>query len=69
MYYNLCLSGFFAVVSFAYYKFHKFWLKNNKNELFVKESQRLDKVKHWGIILVCAACSIIYFLKFITINL
>ncbi|MDR6760720.1 hypothetical protein J2Y38_000918 [Flavobacterium sp. 2755] len=62
---NLFYCVFFALFSFGSYKFHKYWLKNSKNEFYVKEGHRLDKIKHWGIILVSAFCSVICFLKFV----
>lgn len=63
MIYNILISILLAVFSFLAYKFHKFWLKNSKNELLVKEGNRLSTVKHWAIILGTALFSVIYFLK------
>lgn len=59
----MLISVCLAIFSFIFYKFHKFWLKNSKNELFVKEGNRLSIVKHWVIILRTALFSVIYFFK------
>jgi hypothetical protein len=63
MEHDMVVSFFLAVISFIVYKFHVFWLKNIKNELYTKEGTRLNKVQHWVIIIGTAIFSVIYFLK------
>ena len=53
------------IVTFAFYKFHKWWLSERKqnSQAYYKPITNLDTFRHWFIITGFAIASIIYFLK------
>ena len=61
----LLYSFLFALVTFAFYKFNKWWLNERKqnSQLYYKPFTYLDTIRHWFIITGFGIASLVYFLK------
>lgn len=63
-YISLIYSVLFAIVAYAYYKIHKWWLNGrDENPIFFKPNTTIGTVKNWIIIISLVITSIVFLLK------
>lgn len=63
-YKNLLYSILFGILTFGYYKIHRWWLEGrDENPVFYKRDTNIGTFKNWVIIIVLAITSVIFFFK------
>jgi len=60
----LLYSILFGILTFGYYKIHKWWLEGREeNPIFYKRDTIIGTFKNWVIIIFLAMTSIVFFFK------
>ncbi len=63
MNYNLLYAILFSILSFGFFRLHKWWLKGRKENSDSESFTFAGAFKHWLIIIGLAIAAIVYFFK------